>query len=163
MPKLKPGRAAGSPDPAEDVLTPGEEKLLFKLRSMPRRLEANNSATSRAYAAFSAWSSGLPLSCTAETTSRLRYASGVNRRAAPPRHCSMEHYLGVGKEAPSSECLREVGIIFLKWSFIIRSSKLDGSTQKRAFTGLECVEFSALQTHDEKDQDHKAQCCNVHT
>ncbi len=35
------------------------------LLSMPRRLEANSSATSRAYAAFSACSSGLALSCKA--------------------------------------------------------------------------------------------------
>ena len=35
------------------------------LRSIPRRLEAKSSATSRAYAAFSACSSDLPLSCTA--------------------------------------------------------------------------------------------------
>ena len=61
-----PSLAAGSPGPAEGVLTAaGEEKLPVALRSMPRRLEAKSSATSRAYAAFSACSSGLPFSCMA--------------------------------------------------------------------------------------------------
>lgn len=59
-----PSRAAGSPDTAKGVrAAAGDEKLPVALRSMPRRLEAKSSATSRAYAAFSACGSDLPLSC----------------------------------------------------------------------------------------------------